>query len=275
MSVVARGLFALTLVAAAPALAQPGALVVIGGGGRAPAVLDTFVALAGRGAARIVVVPWASAEPDSAGAILARELRAGGAGRVDVAPAPDHPLALTALRRATGIFLAGGDQARLMDSLRSTVFLAELRRRHAVGIVLGGTSAGAAVMSAVMITGDELDDHGGEPWSTIRARAVDTDAGLGLIDFAIVDQHFTARRRHNRLLSVVLERPALLGIGIDEATAIVVAPDRSFGVVGDGVVVVYDARSASEVATDPDGDFAAEGVTLHLLTAGRRFDPAR
>jgi cyanophycinase len=136
---------------------------VIGGGERTPAVLDTFVALAGRGAAHIVVVPWASAEPDNAGAILARELRAAGAGSVAIATASNKPRALTELRRATGVLLAGGDQARLMDSLRSTVYLAELRRRHADGIVLGGTSAGAAVMSTVMITGDELDDDGATP----------------------------------------------------------------------------------------------------------------
>jgi cyanophycinase len=263
---------AAVLLVAGPASGQPGALVAIGGGGRPAAVLDTFVALAGRDGARIVVIPWASIEPDSAGAVLARELRAAGAARVDVVPAPDDPRTTALLAATTGIFIAGGDQSRLMRLLGGTRAEASIRRRHAAGVVVGGTSAGAAVMSGVMITGDDTVRSDREPWSVIRAGRVVTTAGLGLVQWAVLDQHFTARRRHNRLLSVVLGRPELLGVGIDEDTAIVVGPDGSFGVLGEGVVSVYDARGVT-VTTDQDGDYAASDVRLHVLTSGLRFDP--
>jgi len=190
---------------------------------------------------------------------------------VSVAPAGDAALPL--LRGATGVFLAGGDQVRLMRALRGTPLLAELRRRHADGVVVGGTSAGAAVMGALMITGDDAGASGA-PWSTIRAGRVVVVDGLSLLAGAVVDQHFTARRRHNRLLSVVLEHPTLVGVGIDEETAVVVGADGRLGVVGDGVVSIYDARRARDVAPDSDGDLAGYGVRLHLLTAGRWFDPA-
>jgi cyanophycinase len=264
--------FAAALLAAGAAAGQPGALVAIGGGARPPAVLDTFVALAGRDSARVVVIPWASVEPDSAGATLARELRRAGAARVDVALGARNPRTSALLEGATGIFIAGGDQSRLMRILSGTPAEASIRRRHAAGVVVGGTSAGAAAMSGVMITGDDNVGHDGEPWSVIRAGRVVTTRGLGLVPWGVLDQHFTARRRHNRLLSVILGRPELLGVGIDEDTAVIIAPDGSFGVLGEGVVSVYDARRVI-VKTDGDGDYSAVDVRLHLLTEGLRFDP--
>lgn len=265
----------LGLALAIPLAQAQGPLVVIGGGARTAAVMDTLLALAGGAHARIVVVPHASAEPDSAGTRLAAELRQRGAADVRVALGPPDG-ARGLLDGATAVFFAGGDQNRLAAALAGTAFLAEIRRLHAAGTVLAGTSAGAAVMSAVMITGDPLGDvrDRENPWDAVRAGRVATAPGFAFVTWGIVDQHFLARSRHNRLLSLVLETPALLGVGVDEATAVVVAADGTFGVVGDGAVLVYDAREAAGITTDADGDFAVEGVRLHLLVAGQRFDPA-
>ena len=106
---------------------------------------------------------------------------------------------------------------------------------------------------------------------TIDRDNVVTEDGLGLITNAIIDQHFVRRRRHNRLLSLVLERSVKLGAGIDESTALVVEPNGTWRVAGASVVVIYDARRSRVSSTGPLG---ATGIVTHILPAGARFDPA-
>ena len=154
----------------------------------------------------------------------------------------------------TGIWFGGGDQVRLADVLRGTPTLAAPSGRDSVaGAVVGGTSAGAAVLSTPMITGDERRPGGDRPpsdssdnWLTIDRDDVITAEGFGFISNAIVDQHFVRRKRHNRLLSLVLESPQRLGVGIDESTALVIGPDGMWRVLGASVVVIYDARASSD-----------------------------
>jgi cyanophycinase len=176
----------------------------------------------------------------------------------------------------TGIWFGGGDQNRLAEVLRGTPTERAIRARFAAGAVVGGTSAGAAVMSAVMITGSERAPGGTRPdttldWVTIaRDNTVTTD-GFSLIDDAVIDQHFLRRKRHNRLISLVLERAPHLGAGIDESTALVVRPDGTWHVRGASVVVIYDARSA--VVTPVGQVLGASGLRMHVLPAGSTFDP--
>jgi cyanophycinase len=114
-------------------------------------------------------------------------------------------------------------------------------------------------------------DSSGAYLTIERDNVVVTD-GFGLIADAIVDQHFLRRKRHNRLVSLVLERAPHLGVGIDESTALVVEPDGRWRVSGASVAVVYDARRA---AVTPAGTtLGASGVTMHVLPAGARFDVA-
>jgi cyanophycinase len=146
--------------------------------------------------------------------------------------------------------------------------------RDTRGAVIGGTSAGAAIMSRVMITGDQR----GEPdrkadFAVVRRGATLTSTGLGLVTNAIVDQHFIARRRQNRLVGVTLEHPELIGVGIDEATALVVLPDGSWEVEGDGSVMVFDARGVKVRQEGPHANLGANGVGFHLLLPGDRWDP--
>jgi hypothetical protein len=129
-----------------------------------------------------------------------------------------------------------------------------------------------------MITGDERRRGGarypsdsGLTFITIDRDNVSVSEGLGLVTNAIIDQHFVRRKRHNRLLSLVMEKPERLGAGIDESTALVIEPSGQWRVSGASVVVIYDARSAE--MTGSDGPFGAADITTHVLPAGGRFDP--
>ena len=265
------------LLATAPGRAQPaGSLVIIGGDSRPWPMMERIVELAGGPDCRMVVVPVASAEPLDTALYQTWQLERAGCPsvafvRFDRASADDDSVR-AAFDGATGVFFSGGDQRRLAEALRGTRLLERIRRIRDAGGVLAGTSAGAAVMSAIMITGDEIGGEGDPAFDRIAAGVVATDAGFGFVEDAIVDQHFVARRRQNRLLSLVLEHPELLGIGIDEATAVEVGPGGRFRVLGEGSVVVYDASGAAGSRADGRGNLGAADVRLHVLLPGDAFD---
>jgi cyanophycinase len=279
----ALSLLAVTLLTTVVA-AQPGPLYVVGGGPQTDAMVREFVDLAGGpGRARIVVLAMASASGARSGEAKAADLRALGAAAQNVwvtREQADLDSVAALLADATGIWFGGGDQNRLARIVRGTALERAIRARHAAGAVVGGTSAGAAVLSAIMITGDERRRGGSRPTSdssavniTIDRDNVVTDAGFALIENAVIDQHFVRRRRHNRLLSLVLERAPHLGAGVDESTALVVERDGTWRVAGESVVVIYDARDAAR--STPDAPvLGASGVRMHVLPAGGRFDPA-
>ncbi len=258
-----------------------GTLLVVGGGPQPPALVQEFVRLAGGRDARIVVFAMASASGRTSGEAKAADLRALGATAMNAwltRAQAGTDSAAHLLDGATGIWFGGGDQGRLADVLRGTPVLAAIRARFDAGAVVGGTSAGAAVLSTPMITGDERRPGGARPpadssdvWLTIEREDVVTTDGFGFITNAIVDQHFLRRKRHNRLISLVLERPQRLGVGIDESTALRIGPDGIWHVLGASAVVVYDARAAQ--VTPAGATLGASGMRLHVLPAGSRFDP--
>jgi len=265
------------------AAAPGGHLLIVGGGPLPPAVLARFVELSGgSGKARIVLFPMASSDPE-AGVELAGDFRKMGAQAERIVL--DHAAADTAeaaarLDGVTGIWFGGGDQALLTKALGGTKTEAAIHERYRAGAVVGGTSAGAAVMSTPMLTGDERHPGGSRPpakdshdaYMTIARDNVVTERGFGLLPGAIVDQHFVRRRRNNRLFSLVLEHPELVGVGIDESTAVEVAPDGTWRILGQSVAVVYDARKAAitSAGVEPLG---AIGVRIDVLPAGSRYDP--
>ncbi|HET6679619.1 MAG TPA: cyanophycinase [Gemmatimonadaceae bacterium] len=276
-------------ISAATALAQSapstavvprGHLVIVGGGPVPESINSRFVALAGGAdTARIVILPMASAEPVEAGQAREEIFAALGARAttliLDTATA-NGDSAIATLRTATGIWFPGGVQSRLTAALLGTRALDVIRERYRAGAVVGGTSAGAAVMSDPMITGDERHPGGARPDSTtgfmtIARDNIITEPGFGLLPGAIVDQHFIRRKRHNRLVSLVLEASPHLGVGIDESTAIVVNPDGVWEVVGESQAIIYDARGA--VRTAGAGTPGATGIVMHVLPSGSRFDP--
>lgn len=257
-----------------------GTLYIVGGGPQPPALVREFVDLAGgRGRARIVVFAMASESGLSGGEEKAIDLRELGAEARNVWISRDQAMTDSVahlLDGVTGIWFGGGDQVRLADVLRGTPTERAIHARYAAGAVIGGTSAGAAVMSAVMLTGDERTPGGTRPdstlsWVTVARDNTITAAGFGLLDNVIIDQHFLRRKRHNRLISVVLEREPHLGAGIDESTALVVHPDGTWSVRGASTVTIYDARQA--VVTPAGPVLGAIGLRMHLLPAGATFDP--
>jgi cyanophycinase len=269
--------------ALAPAPAARGHLLIVGGGPRPAPIMERFVELAGGpGRARIVVLPMASGTPDGTGEEQARELRALGADAFHLALTREQaarPETLRRLEGVTGVWFSGGDQNRITAAILGTPADSAIHARYRAGAVVGGTSAGAAVMSRLMITGEERRpggprpvEGGGSAFVTVERENVETAAGLGLLPGAIVDQHFLRRRRQNRLVSLVLEHPTLVGVGIDESTALVVGPDGRWEVIGEGLVAVYDARGA-RVAPAAGALPGASDLRLHILPPGSVFDP--
>jgi cyanophycinase len=260
-----------------------GTLLIVGGGPIPDSILERFVALAGgAGRARIVIFPMASEYAD-AGVELAEtfvKLGASAERRVLTREQADTDAAAATLADVTGIWFGGGDQSRLTAALLDTKVETAIAARYRAGAAVGGTSAGAAVMSTPMLTGDEKKPGGDRPpakdssdaWMTIARENVVTARGFALLPGAIVDQHFVRRRRNNRLLSLVLENPGLVGVGIDESTALEVGPDGLWRILGESVAVVYDARRA---AVTPSGAPAlgAADVRLDVLPPGSTYDP--
>ena len=258
-----------------------GTLIVMGGGPWHDEVQKRFVELAGGSNGTIVVLPMASASSDSGKSSVAGWKEYGINARALVVNHEEAMRADTAalFKGVTGIWFGGGDQSRLTAAIAGTPVEAAIRNRYQrAGVVVGGTSAGAAVMSRMMITGDERRYGGRRPPSdstqafiTIDRDNVVTAAGFGYIDSAIIDQHFVRRRRHNRLMSLVMENPQMIGAGIDESTAIEVRPDGSWKVLGESVVVIYDARRATiGPAAQP---LAASNVVMHVLPSGATYNP--
>ncbi len=261
------------------AVSDPGALVIIGGGGRPVYVMEKIVELAGGEDCRMVVIPMASADPLDTALYQSWQLEEAGCPIVDFVRfdsiTANHDSIVSALDGATGIFFSGGSQGRLAGHMLGTRVLDRVREIHREGGVVAGTSAGAAVMSELMITGDErLHPDAEHAFTTIEKDNVVTTQGFGFVTRAIIDQHFIARQRENRLISLVLEHPALVGVGIDESTAIIVRGD-AFEVLGENTVMVIDASAATNIGTDADGDLSGRGLKLHLLKNGQRYDLAR
>ncbi len=250
-----------------------GHLVLNGGGSKPREVMEKFIELAGGPDAPIVVFPTASGEPDTGE--YYQELFEEDYGCTDVSVAEvrtaldaQDPLIAAMVRAAGGIFFSGGDQRRITEVLLGTPVGEAILDVHHKGAVIGGTSAGTACQSPLMITGEG-------DFTVITADNVELWEGFGLFSGVVVDQHFVARGRHNRLISVVLEHPDLLGVGVDEATAVWVRPDGTFKVVGEGWVVVYDARNADvRDAEGPDGrrELGVYGLEMHILLPGDVFD---
>jgi cyanophycinase len=200
-----------------------GALVIVGGGGLPDVIRDRFLELAGGKKGRLVVIPTASEWEDRTRVYRSFTYWQGqGLESVKMLHTldpkqADDPSFVKPLTEATAAWLGGGDQSRLANAYHGTAVERELQRLLARGGVVGGTSAGASVMSAVMITG-------GNPQARIGQ-------GFGLLPDVVIDQHFQNRKRQKRLLNVLEKHPRCLGLGIDEQTAVVVR-GHTFTVMG-------------------------------------------
>ncbi len=276
-----RALLLLLLLATSAQAQTRGTLLIMGGGPWHDEVQGRFVELSGGRNGLILVLPMASASTDSGRSSVEGWNELGGNARALVVNREEAMHADTAalFKGVTAIWFGGGDQSRLTAAIAGTPVEAAIRERYLkAGVVVGGTSAGAAVMSRMMITGDEKRFGGDRPPSdssqafiTIDRDNVVTADGFGYLDDIIIDQHFVRRRRHNRLMSLVLEHPRLIGAGIDESTAIEVQPDGQWRVLGASVVVIYDARNAEIGSTAQP--LSGANVVMHVLPSGATYNP--
>ena len=237
-------------------------------------ILKEFLRLAKGPKARIVVMTVATDEPEKSGGEVVAVFRRLGVDQVvavDVSTREDanDEESLKKIEEATGLYFTGGDQLHVTSLLGGTPMHQLIHRRYEKGMVVGGTSAGAAMMSNTMIIGG-----GGE--TNPRVEGVQMAPGLDLIIGAIIDTHFSQRGRYGRLMTAIAHNPQDVGFGLDEDTAMVI-DKTEFRVVGAGAVTVIDAGSMSYTNlpyAEQQQGLALFDVKVHVLSDGCRFDLA-
>ncbi|MDQ6647577.1 MAG: cyanophycinase [Pseudomonadota bacterium] len=254
---------------------QRGWIIPIGGAEEKeddPRILERFVELCGGSDANIVVIPTASQLLDTGRRYqkLFTQLGAGDVGVLDFDMRRDaeEESRLERLDQATGIFFTGGNQLRLSTTLGGTAVAQRIRALNASGVHVGGTSAGASILSEHMIA---FGKEGMSP----TAGSVRLAPGLGLTNRFIIDQHFSQRDRLGRLMAALAYNPYAVGIGLDEDTAAFIRPDNTLEVEGSGAVTVLDAGNLQFSSMADAGEHGAVcllGMTIHVLIVGATFN---
>ncbi len=235
-------------------------------------ILERFVKVSGGSDADIVVIPTASrmAETGPRYERLFTEIGAARVSSMDFDTRRDchEPGRLQRLEEASGIFFTGGNQLRLTTLLGGTPVAKLIRIRNAHGVAVGGTSAGASILSEHMIA---FGDEG----SSIISGSVRLAPGLGLTNRFIIDQHFRQRDRLGRLLTALAYNPFAIGIGLDEDTAAFIGPDETVEIEGSGGVTIVDASEVSFSSMDSVSEgqpVCMLGLKMHMLVAGATFN---
>src|ERR1017187_2502512 len=256
---------------------QPkGTLFILGGGTRSPQLIKTLISTS-RLSPRdyIVILPMSSEEPDSSYYYI----------KIQLEKACNNTIAnlnfhrsdssntkwLDSLRHAKLIFITGGDQNRFMNVVLNNPIERAIKDAFYEGATVAGTSAGAALMSSHMITGDHLlgDTAYANTFEELRNGNIIIKEGLGLLSSAIIDQHFVVRSRYNRLLSALAIYPDLPCIGIDERTAIIVQGNKVI-VTGDSQVILFS--NPKNLRSSPDGHIKFDDVHMRVFTEGDSFE---
>lgn len=234
-------------------------------------ILHRFWKLSGGDNARILIIPTASQLEDTGSRYVEIFERLGGKAmyiRVDEREDCFKDRIQGKLKRATGIFITGGNQLRLSTILGGTPVAKSIRDLNARGIHVAGTSAGAAIVTEHMIAG-------GRPGPTPTEDGATMAPGLGLTNKLIVDQHFRQRDRIGRLMTALSYNPFISGIGIDEDTAAFISPQGVFEVVGAGAITVVDpselSHSSMHDARHQD-TITLIGMKVHVLGEGAKYD---
>jgi cyanophycinase len=252
-----------------------GWIVPVGGAeekeGRAE-ILRRFVNVSGGEASRIAIIPTASQLEDTGRRYegIFRDLGCKETTVLNYKVRSDCERAdwLQQLDRTTGIFLTGGNQLRISTVIGGTPVAKAIRRLNASGVTVGGTSAGAAILSEHMIAF-------GSEGATPRAGMATLAPGFGMTNRVIIDQHFRQRDRLGRLLSALSYNPFAVGLGLDEDTAAFIDPDDTVHVVGAGSITIVDTSAIeySSIASDQLGQpTCITGIRVHILTPGASFD---
>jgi cyanophycinase len=243
LALAGAGLAAPSARATAQACARPcvgpkrGAILAAGGGDLGPAIYEEFLRLAGGPNAHIVLIPTAGAEDGSHDAWTALDaLREAGAERIEVVHTRNRRIAdlpgfVAPLREATGVWISGGRQWRLVDVYLNTLTQKELQGVLDRGGIIAGNSAGASALASFLLRGS--------PTGNGVVVDPDHDTGFGFLRGVAIDQHLSQRGREQDLIKVLQDHPELLGIGVDEGTALLITGDQAT-VIGRGRVAIYD-----------------------------------
>ncbi len=250
-------------------------LIIIGGHEDKEGTKPILAEVARRiGAGKLVVTTVASEEPDGLFEEYDRVFRSLGVKHVHELAVADREQARSesaqrVLRGAAGVFFTGGDQLRITSQIGDTPVFERVQEIYEAGGLIAGTSAGASVVCETMLVSGHSEQ------SATVDDSVRMAPGLGLLKGAVVDQHFAERGRMGRLLGAVAQNPRVIGIGIDENTAIVVEGGKQFFVLGSGAVYVLDGSgvTASNIAeAEEDAVLSIYDVKMHVLSRGDRFD---
>lgn len=262
----------------ASSVAAPlGTIVVLGGGDDDPLVTLLAGLLPGPEATIEVLTTATRRQPARTAAAYAHSWHLLGCPhvrhlQVDENNPADDPATLTRLRRASLVFISGGDQERLTDFLLNTEFLTLLKHKYQTeaGFIIAGTSAGASAVGEHML----VNGHG---WRSLLGGRIEVTPGLNLLPGILIDQHFAERGRYPRLMHAMLARPELLGIGLSEETGLIIRAGQLAEVIGTESVVVVDAAHTTHnnLPGLGDGDvISGHNLQLHLLVAGQQLDLA-
>ncbi|MEJ7587500.1 MAG: cyanophycinase [Ferruginibacter sp.] len=270
-------LLLLTTTAFTQKIASRGKLFIIGGGARTTGLMKTLMTTAQlKKEDYVVVLPMASEAGDTAYYYIKEDLRPVCSNTIAnlnfTKETVNDKLWLDSVHKAKLIFITGGDQSRFMDIILHTPVHDAILGAFAKGATIAGSSAGAAMMSKEMITGNEYSGDSVKPGSfrKLQYDLVETKEGLGFLKTAVIDQHFIARSRYNRLLSVLAAFPGFDCIGIDESTAIIVN-GKKITVTGEGQVVRLTLNTTGKMTAKKTGLIKLRKVQLNILTAGDEF----
>lgn len=253
-----------------------GPLLIIGGAEDKQGeceILREFVRYSGGTKARIVILTAATDFPIEVGQkyiSLFEQFGVENACAIDTRTTDDaySSTGVENIDKATGVFFTGGDQTRIVNTIKDTDFDAAIQRRYSEGMIVAGTSAGAAIMPDIMIFDGASETHP-------RMEIVKMSPGMGFFPGVIIDQHFSQRARMGRLVSALRQqRKAVLGFGIDENTAMLVI-DNKIQVIGEGAVTIVDESEVTHSNIDDilkDQGLAICNAKLHILPRGYEFD---
>jgi cyanophycinase len=251
-----------------------GKLFIIGGGKRPAQMISDLIHIAGvDSAGYLVILPMSSSMPDTASYYGIKQFTDQGVKNAFAfnfqSEADMTASRIDSLKNASLIYISGGDQNTFMHIVKNTPIYDAIHAAYKNGAVIAGTSAGAAVMSEKMITGNEHkhQEYTGN-FRTIESNNIEIAEGLGLLKNAIIDQHFVQRMRMNRLISASLENPQETAIGIDESTAILVDHNDAT-VYGSSQVIVLRHKTAETKVVN--GLLGADDVELNVFLPGDKF----
>jgi cyanophycinase len=253
---------------------KEGKLFILGGGTPQPSVIDKIIEVSGIDKNGYgVILPMASEIPDTAIMYTTAYFTDRGNHNVYglhfIKGKPYSQARIDSIRNASMVYISGGDQSRFMDIIAGTPIKAAIHEAYDKGSLVCGTSAGAALMSKIMITGNEIKHPDSTSnFNTMEADNIETIEGLGMLEKVMIDQHFIIRKRLNRTICALIEHPDLMSVGIDEDASILISGDKAT-VYGEAQVVVL--QHPSDIKNEK-GFLGAKNMRLDVYLPGESFN---